>query len=58
MSHIPRINSLENYHTVYQESLQNPEGFWDKIAKTFTWQRPYSKVLNWDFEHVQVPKHV
>ena len=50
MQHFPRINSLETYHAIYQESIQNPEGFWDKIAKTFTWQKPYSKVLNWNFE--------
>ncbi len=45
-----RIQSLEDYHKQYQRSVENPEAFWDEIAQTFTWQKPYSKVLEWDFQ--------
>ena len=49
-----RINSLEDYKAQYQRSVENPEAFWDDIAKTFTWQKPYTKVLQWDFQHPSI----
>jgi acetyl-CoA synthetase len=34
-----------DYQKRYQESLQNPEAFWDKAAKELiTWHRPWDKV--------------
>jgi len=50
MSKLKLINSLEDYHSAYQHSIKNPESFWDEIAQSFTWQKPYSKVLRWNFE--------
>ena len=50
MSKLKLINSLEDYHSAYQHSIKKPESFWDEIAQSFTWQKPYSKVLRWDFE--------
>ncbi len=45
-----QIKSLEQYHKVYAESVKNPERFWAKQAKTFTWRKPWTKVLESDFE--------
>lgn len=44
-----QINSFEQYQKVYEQSIQNPEQFWDEVAKNFTWMQPYTKVLEWNF---------
>jgi len=31
-----------------QQSLENPEAFWDKHAKKLVWAKPYSRVLDYD----------
>jgi len=49
-----RIKSFEEYQLKYQESIDNPDSFWDKIASTFTWQEPYDEVCDWDFEKPDV----
>ena len=51
---LPRITDLETYHRVYQESICHPELFWDGIAKTFTWKKHYSKILNWSFKNPSI----
>lgn len=49
-----RITSLEQYQAVYKESVQNPEAFWAAQAETFTWRKPWDKVLDWDFKKPDV----
>ena len=44
-----QIKSHEEYLSVYQESLNNPEAFWESQALTFQWQKKWDKVLDWDF---------
>lgn len=44
-----RIKSFEEYKQKYQQSVDDPEGFWNEIAQTFQWRKPYDKVLEWDF---------
>ncbi len=43
------------YQEMYQESLNDPEGFWTKQAKHLTWQKPFTKVKNTSFKH---PVHI
>lgn len=44
------IKNLKEYHNNYSEAVENPEAFWATIAKeNFTWKRPWSTVLDWDF---------
>ena len=45
-----QIKSLQQYKEVYQKSIENPEGFWEEQAETFTWQKKWNKVLDWDFK--------
>lgn len=45
-----RIKSFEEYKEKYQESVENPEQFWGNIAGSFTWKKPWDKVLDWEFE--------
>jgi acetyl-CoA synthetase len=42
------ISSREAYDKLYKESIENPEGFWDKVAKELVWTKPWSRVLNED----------
>ncbi len=49
-----RIKSFEEYKEKYDQSVKDPDAFWDKIAKTFTWNQPYSKVCEWDFQKPDV----
>lgn len=45
-----RITSFDAYQKEYQKSVENPEAFWDEIAATYTWQKPWEKTLEWNFE--------
>ncbi len=45
-----QITSEAQYREVYARSVAEPEDFWDEIAKTFVWRKPYDTVLAWDFD--------
>ena len=48
------IKNTKEYHNNYSKAIENPEVFWAEIAKkNFTWIRPWSQVLDWDFS---IPK--
>lgn len=49
-----RINSFEEYKQKYQQSITNPESFWGEVAQHFTWDRPWHRVLNWDFSEPKI----
>jgi acetyl-CoA synthetase len=44
------IKTQEEYQKAYEQSIQDPEGFWAAIAMNFHWQQPWNKVLEWDFQ--------
>ena len=54
MSYPYQIKSLEEYHEAYQKSVSDPEGFWSEIAATFSWHKPWEKVLEWNFKEPKV----
>ena len=42
------IKSMEEYQTMYRESVENPEGFWDRMARQeLVWFSDWRKVLEW-----------
>lgn len=43
------IDSFEKYEAAYKASVENPEAFWENIAIAFTWQKPWDKTLEWEF---------
>lgn len=46
-----QIKNLEEYFSVYNKSIQQPEVFWGEIAEEhFIWREKWSNVLEWDFE--------
>ncbi len=49
-----KINSLQEYNERYQQSVENPEKFWENIAETFTWKKKWDTVLDWNFEEPKV----
>jgi acetyl-CoA synthetase len=50
----PRITSFEEYKSVYQRSIEQPEAFWNEIADTFYWRKKWDKTLLWDFKKPEV----
>ncbi|MFD3407435.1 acetate--CoA ligase [Aquirufa sp. HETE-83D] len=49
-----RITSLEDYQKTYELSVQQPEKFWAGIANQFDWIKPFTKVLDWNFDDYSV----
>src|SRR5215207_4030182 len=38
---------------VYDEAAREPEGFWAGFARELEWQRPFTKVLEWEPPHAR-----
>lgn len=49
-----KIKSFEEYQTKYEESVQDPAGFWNNIAESFQWQQKWTNTLNWNFDEPNV----
>ncbi|MFT5887084.1 MAG: acetyl-CoA synthetase [Arcticibacterium sp.] len=49
-----RIRNIEEYHSAYKKSVDNPEAFWGDIASEFKWQKPWDSVLDWNFDEPKV----
>ena len=45
-----KIDSFSEYNRAYEHSVNNPEGFWEDVASTFSWQSKWDKVLDWEFD--------
>jgi len=39
-----RIKTMQEYRKMWEESIKDPNKFWDKEAKMVTWDKPYKKV--------------
>lgn len=48
------IATFDEYKKEYKKSIENPEAFWDDIAKQFTWKQAWTKTLEWNFEQPKV----
>ncbi|WP_304232627.1 acetate--CoA ligase [Jiulongibacter sediminis] len=49
-----RIRTFEDYQEQYKKSVDDPEGFWGEVAQEFEWKKPWTKVLDWNFEEPNV----
>jgi acetyl-CoA synthetase len=49
-----KITSLVDYQKTYEESVKTPEKFWAGIANEFDWIKPFTKVLDWNFDDYSV----
>ncbi len=43
------IKSFEEYQTMYDRSIRDPEGFWGEIAENFVWKQKWTKVREFSF---------
>ncbi len=49
------INNKNKYDSAYNESLNNPEKFWNDIAsENFSWYDKWSSVVKWDFHKAKI----
>ncbi len=46
---IKKNSWIGDYQEAYNAFLQDPDGFWDKIASELHWFSPYNKVKEWNF---------
>lgn len=49
-----RITTLSAYQEAYQKSIEQPEKFWAEIAQEFDWIKPFTQVLDWNFDDYSV----
>jgi acetyl-CoA synthetase len=47
--HVARQATLQNYDETYRRSVEDPEGFWAKVASELEWSRPWDQVFQWDY---------
>ena len=44
------VSSFEEYKEIYQESINNPEKYWEQVADDFQWHERWDKVHSGTFE--------
>jgi len=44
----------DTYLKMYQESVEDPEGFWDKQADRLDWFKKWDRTLDWDFNKAYI----
>ena len=49
-----QLRSFAEYKKAYQESISDPEKFWDAIAEKFYWHKRWDKTLRWDFSKPEI----
>ena len=54
MSYPYQIKSLDEYRQQYQQSIDDPAGFWAGIAEHFQWKQKWDNVLDWNFKEPKV----
>ncbi len=54
MAYPYQIRSLEEYQTAYEQSIQDPEAFWARVAESFTWRKRWDKVWDWNFKEPSI----
>lgn len=49
-----RIESKQQYQDFYKDSLTNTTQYWEKIAQTFNWKRPWDKIHSGSFDKLDM----
>jgi len=47
------VKSLEEYETLYKQSIEDPEKFWANAASDLHWFKPWDKVLDWNLPNAK-----
>ena len=48
------ISSIEDYKRMYNDSIKNPESFWEGQADRISWSQKWSKVCDWNFDDAHI----
>lgn len=48
-----RVSSMEQYESMYKESIEQPDMFWAREANELKWQQPWDKVLEWNAPYAE-----
>ncbi len=48
------ISSIEDYKRMYNDSIKNPESFWEGQADRISWSQKWSKVWDWNFDDAHI----
>ncbi|WKZ33283.1 MAG: acetate--CoA ligase [Thermodesulfobacteriota bacterium] len=48
------VKGPEEYERLYRESIEDPDGFWHRMAGILDWTRPWDRVSEWDFKKPSV----
>ena len=48
------ISSIEDYRRMYDDSIKNPESFWEGQADRISWSQKWNKVWDWDFDDAYI----
>ncbi|MHC4953778.1 MAG: acetate--CoA ligase [Planctomycetota bacterium] len=43
------VKSMDDYRSIYDRSVADPEAFWSTVAERIDWRRKWDKVLDWSF---------
>jgi acetyl-CoA synthetase len=52
------IKNMDEYKAMYLQSINAPEAFWAKMAKTFYWESPWDRVREYNFDISRGPIHI
>ena len=53
-----QCKSLQQYQEMYDESVQDPDGFWAKIAEGFEWKEKWQSVRDYNYDLKANPIHI
>jgi acetyl-CoA synthetase len=48
------FKNIDLYEEAKLKATNNPDDFWDGLAKTFKWHKPWNKVLEYDFKSADI----
>ncbi|MGB4885757.1 MAG: acetate--CoA ligase [Ferruginibacter sp.] len=49
-----QIKTRADYEAAYKKSIEDPGSFWNDIANTFLWRKPWAKTLEWNFTEPEI----
>jgi acetyl-CoA synthetase len=44
------VKSMDEYKSIYERSIKDPEGFWGELAEQLDWYKKWDKFLEYDFK--------
>jgi hypothetical protein len=51
--HLKRESRLKDFESEYKRSIEDPERFWEEIARELHWHEPWSKTFEWNYPTFQ-----